>query len=65
MLGKFVGYDRYLHIQDWVENACQLRSAKHPGTKCGEVGVTMLPSMQRECSGQVYFVYDGTYHRVL
>jgi len=64
LVGRVVGYDRYLHIQDAVENACRIQAQGMPGVACGSVRLTLLSEHRKECAGQVYFVMDGTARRV-
>lgn len=58
LIGRVIGYDRYVHIQDAVERACEISARHHPGSVCGPVRLTMLHDVRKECCGEVYFVSD-------
>lgn len=57
---RIYGYDTTLNVIEDVENACRVRSRKHPNSTCGETKLTFLPpSRYRECSGLYFeFVQD-------
>lgn len=59
-LGKVVGYDRYMHIQDSVRDACRISCRDHPGSVCSPVQLTILRDARKQCSGEVYFVIDSS-----
>ena len=63
-VGKVVGYDRYISIQDAVEQGCRVNAHRVPGSSCGPVTLTMLSDIRKECSGEVFFVMDGTSRRL-
>lgn len=65
VVGRVVGYDRYVHIQDRVEHACRVHAHEMPGTICGPARLTMLPDYRKECGGEVYFVFDSDVRRML
>lgn len=65
LVGRVMGYDRYVSIQDEVEHACRLEAARLPGVRCGEARLTLLSDYRKECSGEVYFVLDDTARRLL
>lgn len=64
-LARFMGYDRYVHIQDAVEHACRLRADEMPGVTCSAPRLTLLADYRKECAGEVYFVVDGSSRRVV
>lgn len=64
LVGRVVGYDRYVHIQDAVETACRITARDIPGTSCGTSRLTLLNDYRKECAGEVYFVFDGSSNRV-
>ena len=64
-LGRVVGYDRYLTIQDEVQNACRVTAAGTRGASCGPVNLTLLRHYRKECAGEVYFMFDGRTKRLL
>lgn len=64
-IGRVVGYDRYLHIQDAVEHACRITTHNMPGASCGDARVTVMGDYRKECAGEVYFVFDGTSRRIV
>ena len=63
--GKVIGYDRYMSIAADVENACSVQSRDHPGSACSVASVSLLSEYRKECSGEVYFVVDGTSRKLL
>lgn len=63
-VGKFVGYDRYVHIQDSVEHACRVHVGQGRASTCGDVSLTLLRDFRKECSGEVFFIDDGHSRRV-
>jgi len=64
-LGKVVGYDRYMSIAAHVENACSIQSRNHPGSTCSTASVSLLSEHRKECSGEVWYVVDGTSKKLL
>lgn len=64
-VGTFSGYDRTVKIADEVEGACTLHTIKVPGTRCSSPTLTMLPSTARECSGELYFTFEGDTVQIL
>lgn len=62
-VGRVVGYDRYVRIQETVEHACRITAHETPGTSCSPARLTMLRE-RKECAGEVYFVLDGTARRI-
>ena len=70
VMARVVGYDRYMHIQDSVANACRLtadgmRDGGRRRVVCDDPQVTLMSDYRKECSGQLYFVVDGTSHRIV
>ena len=65
LVGRVMGYDRYMSIQGEVENACRLEAGRLPGAACGEARLTLLSDYRKACSGEVYFVLDDTARRLL
>lgn len=65
LVGRVMGYDRYLHVQEKVENACRIQVGGMPGVECGPARVTLLTDYRKHCAGEVYFVLDGTATRLL
>ena len=64
-LGKVVGYDRYMTIAGKVENACAIESRNHPGSTCSVASVSLMSEHRKECSGEVYYVVDGSSKKLL
>ena len=65
LVGRVMGYDRYVSIQGEVERACRLEAGRLPGVTCGEARLTLLRDHRKECAGEVYFVLDDTARRLL
>lgn len=57
--GHVTGYDRTVGIAEDVENACRLHRRGRNGVRCLPPELTLLPSGPLECSGQVYFEFNG------
>lgn len=64
-LGKLVAYDRYVGVQDVVENACRLSARDVPGATCTPVQLTLLSDPRKQCAGELYFVVDPSTSRRL
>lgn len=60
-VAKFTGYDKSLDIIGEVENACKIHAGQYPGASCGSTKLSFLASSNRECSGQLYFVFDESF----
>ena len=60
-VAKFTGYDKSLGIIEEVENACRIHACKYPGATCGATSLSFISDLKRECSGQLYFVFDDTF----
>ena len=63
-VGRVVGYDRYVEIQDTVTNACLITSRGQPGVSCSAPQLTLLREYRKECSGQVFVIEDGSVRRL-
>lgn len=64
LVGRVVGYDRYVQIKDTVEHACRIQAHGTPGATCDPARLMMLRE-RKECAGEVFFVFDGSARRVL
>lgn len=65
LVGRVVGYDRYVSIQDDVEHACRLTAKGYPGATCNNPRLVFLGDMRKGCAGEVFFVEDGSSRRLL
>ena len=65
-VGKAKGYDKNPSIAKDTEEVCK-HHARMLGNKytCGEAEIVMLPNLDMECSGQVFFVMDGNVKRLV
>lgn len=64
-VGRVVGYDRYVTIQDATESACSLVAGQMDNARCTPAQLTMLSEHRKECAGHVFFVQDGTTRRLV
>lgn len=64
-VGRVVGYDRYIHIEESVQKACRIHAQQMDGVTCGEVRLTLLSDYRKACAGEVYFVMDDTSRKLL
>lgn len=64
MVGRVVGYDRYMHIQDAVANACRITTRGQPGVTCSGPQLTLLREYRKQCAGEVYVIEDGSSRRL-
>lgn len=64
-VGRVVGYDRYVSVAAEVEHACSIKAREHRGASCSPARVALLNEFRKECSGEVFFVLDGTSTRLV
>ena len=64
-VGRVVGYDRYVGIQDTVERACRMTAQGFPGATCTNHRLVFLGDMMKGCAGEVFFVVDGNSRRLV
>lgn len=66
-IAKVKGYDKAPTIGKDTEFACKqhLRTANGEHRVCGDAEVVMLPSFDMECSGEVFWVEQGSVRRLV
>lgn len=64
-VGRVVGYDRYVHIQDAVANACRITARGHGGgVTCSSPQLTLMREYRKQCAGEVFVIEDGSSRRL-